>query len=556
MLAVILGALAIVVADAHSKSRQELERAFYARPPVAAALFAGLVHGSVNAASVPANLTRPTVSGSELRGDAARGGQRLAVYAADGTLLAQREFTPGAPVASAAQQRLVTDQAIRQGASISAVLGDPPRESLDMAASYRSAAGKRVMVTEIPLAAVSALLPGYMSAMVERGGEAFILDAANRVIGSSLTGVASGAIAPDPALRAALARSREGAYPRGDAPWHYASAVIPGTTWRVVLAVPDATLYAPISSVAISWLLLLLFALCGVVVLVLVARSRQDSERLARTYRELEIRNAEIEEATQAKSRFLASMSHELRTPLNGVIGFAELMHDGRVGEVSDLHREYLGDILSSARHLLTLINHVLDISKVEAGKLELNPELFDAGLLVAEVQAALRPLAEEKEIVLEADVDRDMGRVFADPDKLRQVLFNYVSNAIKHTPPQGRIEIRVAPSEHEEWMLSLEVQDTGIGIAPEDIGKLFSEFGQLKPDNGRPMPGTGLGLAVTKRIVEAQAGTVGVRSVVGQGSVFFATIPYRQPAPPPQSATAEDRGDRVAVTAADGPGG
>ncbi|HWF74407.1 MAG TPA: ATP-binding protein [Solirubrobacteraceae bacterium] len=533
MLAVALGGLAIVVADAHSRSRQELERAFYARPPIAAALFAGLLRGSVNAGSVPSNLTHGRVTASELRADRAQGGQRLTVYAGDGRLLAELAVAPGAPVPSVAQQRLVTDLAIKHGTSISSVLGFPPAASLDMATAYRTPVGERVMVTEFPLAAVSALLPGYMSAMVERGGEAFILDPAYRIIGTSDAGVAPGTVASDPALLSALAKHGDGGYARAGSPWHYASGTIPGTPWRIVLSVPDSTLYAPISSAVISWVLLALFALCGIVVLALVARSRRDADRLAGTYRELEVRNAEIEEATEAKSRFLASMSHELRTPLNGVIGFAELMHDGRVGEVSDRQREYLGDILASARHLLILINDVLDISKVEAGKLELHPELFDPARLVTEVQAGLRPLADDKEIVLEAHVDPDLEKVFTDPAKLRQILFNYVSNAIKFTAPRGRVEIRLAPSPHEDGMLRLEVEDSGVGIAPEDIVKLFVEFGQLKASTGRPVPGTGLGLAVTKRVVEAQGGSVDVRSVVGRGSVFSATLPYRSPVAP-----------------------
>jgi signal transduction histidine kinase len=221
------------------------------------------------------------------------------------------------------------------------------------------------------------------------------------------------------------------------------------------------------------------------------------------------------------------------------------------VGEVSVQHREYLGDILASARHLLTLINDVLDISKVEAGKVELHPELFDPERLVAEVQTALRPLADDKEISLEAHVNPDLGDVFADPDKFRQLLFNYVSNAIKFTPPHGRVDIRVAPWPDQEGALRVEVEDTGVGIAPEDIGKLFTEFGQLKPGDGRPMPGTGLGLAVTKRIVEAQAGTVGVRSVLGRGSVFFATLPCRPPLPAARDSAERDSAERSAVAVA-----
>jgi signal transduction histidine kinase/DNA-binding response OmpR family regulator len=239
---------------------------------------------------------------------------------------------------------------------------------------------------------------------------------------------------------------------------------------------------------------------------------------------ELEEQSRRVQEATRLKSEFLANMSHELRTPLNAIIGFAELMHDGKVGPVSEQHVEFLGDILTSSRHLLQLINDVLDLSKVEAGKMEFRPEPVDLERLVFEVQGILRTMSAKKRIRVSAEVSPEVGTVVLDPGKLKQVLYNYLSNALKFTPEGGRVEIRARP--HGPDHFELEVEDTGIGIRPEDVGRLFAEFQQLDASSSKAHPGTGLGLALTKRMVEAQAGHVGVRSTPGSGSLFFAVLP------------------------------
>ncbi len=231
--------------------------------------------------------------------------------------------------------------------------------------------------------------------------------------------------------------------------------------------------------------------------------------------------------ATEAKSRFLASVSHELRTPLNGIIGFSELMYDGKLGPISDEQQEIMGDILTSAQHLLGLISDILDISKVEAGKMEFRPETSPVDRLVFEVRDIVRPLASRKGVELMAEV-ADGLQLVIDPARFKQVLFNYLSNAVKFTPAGGRVQLRVELT--AAGKLRVEVEDTGIGIAPEDMPLLFNEFRQL-PNNRKPDQGTGLGLAVTRHIVEAQGGTVSVRSVLGRGSVFVAELPEMKPA-------------------------
>ncbi len=244
---------------------------------------------------------------------------------------------------------------------------------------------------------------------------------------------------------------------------------------------------------------------------------------LERKNRELSAQNLRVQEATRLKSEFLANMSHELRTPLNAIIGFSELMHDGLAGPLTDQQREFLGDVLTSSRHLLQLINDVLDLAKVEAGKMELRPEPLDLQQVVGEVRDVARSLSARKGVRLQVVVEPGLTATL-DASKLKQVLYNFVSNAIKFTPEQGTVTLRARG--HDAERLRVEVQDTGIGIAAADLDKLFIEFHQLDAGAGKRYQGTGLGLALTRRIVAAQGGEVGVESTPGEGSTFFALLP------------------------------
>jgi protein-histidine pros-kinase len=231
-----------------------------------------------------------------------------------------------------------------------------------------------------------------------------------------------------------------------------------------------------------------------------------------------------MQEASRLKTEFLANMSHELRTPLNAIIGFAELMHRGKVGPVSAEHEEYLGDILTSSKHLLHLINDVLDLAKIEAGKMEFRPEPVELTKLAREVCDIVRGLAASQRLQLETHVDPEVATVVVDPPRVKQILYNYLSNAIKFTPPGGRVTIRILPE--GATLFRIDVEDTGVGIAADDMSKLFVEFQQLDASASKTYQGTGLGLALTKKLAEAHGGRVAVRSARGEGSTFSVILP------------------------------
>jgi signal transduction histidine kinase len=240
--------------------------------------------------------------------------------------------------------------------------------------------------------------------------------------------------------------------------------------------------------------------------------------------RVLHDRNIELQNAAEAKDRFLANMSHELRTPLNGILGFAEFLVDGKPGKVNPKQKEYLEDILNSGRHLLQLISDVLDLAKVGAGKMELNVEKFLFSKAIEEVCAVTKPIAQKKSIQIEVHIAPEISEVTLDKQKLKQILYNLLSNAIKFNHEGGKVSIR-AESYHPA-RVKLVVNDTGVGIKAEDSGRLFKEFEQLDSGASRHYEGTGLGLALTRKIVELQGGTIEMQSEVGRGSTFTVILP------------------------------
>ncbi|HET7505355.1 MAG TPA: ATP-binding protein [Kofleriaceae bacterium] len=255
----------------------------------------------------------------------------------------------------------------------------------------------------------------------------------------------------------------------------------------------------------------------------LTEQRQRRADELRKKSEELEADNRRMQEAARLQSEFLANMSHELRTPLNAIIGFADLMYRGLAGPVDAQHREFLGDILTSSRHLLQLISDVLDLSKIESGALEVVPEPVELARLIGDVRDILRGMAGDRKIELELELVGDLGSVTVDPAKLRQILYNYISNALKFTPEGGRVTLRASLAGDT---FRVEVEDTGVGIAAADQRYLFTAFRQLDSSATKRYPGAGLGLALTKRLAEAHGGTVGVHSAPGAGSTFWVELP------------------------------
>jgi signal transduction histidine kinase len=245
----------------------------------------------------------------------------------------------------------------------------------------------------------------------------------------------------------------------------------------------------------------------------------------ARLFREIEVKSRELEVASQHKSEFLASMSHELRTPLNAIIGFSDVLLQGMFGETNEKQTEYLRDILASGQHLLSLINDILDLSKIEAGRMELDLAAFDLPTAIDDALLLMRERAGRRGITLQRHVDERVGEIRADQRKVKQVLLNLLSNAVKFTPEGGRIEVRAALA---DGSAEISVTDTGIGIAPEDHDAVFEEFRQVgKAD--KKAEGTGLGLALCRKFVELHGGRIWVKSEFGKGSTFTFALPVRR---------------------------
>jgi signal transduction histidine kinase len=232
----------------------------------------------------------------------------------------------------------------------------------------------------------------------------------------------------------------------------------------------------------------------------------------------------EVEAANRNKSEFLANMSHELRTPLNAIIGFSEVLSERMFGDVNDKQAEYLHDILESGRHLLALINDVLDLSKIEAGRMELERGDFDLSATIENTLVLVRERAQRRNIALTRTIDDGLGTILADERKVKQVLLNLLSNAIKFTPEGGRIDVRAAL---RDGMAEVSVSDTGVGIAPEDQDKVFEEFRQVGTAS-KKVEGTGLGLAISRKFIELHGGRIWVTSQIGNGSTFAFNLPVR----------------------------
>jgi signal transduction histidine kinase len=251
---------------------------------------------------------------------------------------------------------------------------------------------------------------------------------------------------------------------------------------------------------------------------------REANRQLDAKLTELSERNIELFRANKLKSEFLANMSHEFRTPLNAILGFAQVLRDKPTLLKKERGQRYAENIIASGNRLLAMINDLLDLAKAQAGKMELHVERASIGQLCESLVSSFSLLAEQKRIRLHVEVDPDVPLVRTDVGKVQQILYNFLSNAVKFTPPRGQIDIRAYML--DEKMLRLAVRDTGCGIAAEDRDSIFDKFRQGDGSLTRQSPGSGLGLTISKELAGMLAGTVGVESEVGVGSTFWLDIP------------------------------
>jgi len=343
-------------------------------------------------------------------------------------------------------------------------------------------------------------------------------------------------------------------------------ATVPTTKWKVFVEQPESAAFAPLrGTIWRTALLIALFVLVATALSILLARRlvrpikhmqraaeaigggayderievrRRDElgllagafNRMAERLQELigglertvAVRTAQLESASRHKSEFLANMSHELRTPLNAIIGFTQVLQQKLFGEVNDKQEEYLGDINSSANHLLELINDVLDLSKVEAGQVELDVEQFSLREALERGVAMIRERASKDGVGVQLELDPGVDLVDGDERRIRQVVFNLLSNAVKFTPVGGNVDISSARLDGDVYV---SIADTGPGIAPEDQERIFEEFQQTEL-GAEEREGTGLGLALSKKLIELHGGRIWVESEPGKGSKFTFTLP------------------------------
>ncbi len=272
----------------------------------------------------------------------------------------------------------------------------------------------------------------------------------------------------------------------------------------------------------------------------LMALNERLEEKVLERTRELETLNKDLEKTNKLKSQFIANMSHELRTPLNSIIGFSESLLHLPVGEMNEKQKRYVGNIFASGNHLLQLINNILDIAKIEAGRLALYCEEFPVGPVIEETISIVDMLARKKDISLHCEIDDGVGSVVADRIKFKQMLYNLLSNAIKFTPEKGVVHLKSRPLEQfdafkpgmkqfSEKLIHISVRDTGIGIRPQDMERIFDEFEQADSSYTKEHEGTGIGLSLTKKLVEMHGGYIWAESEVGKGSTFNFIMPVSQ---------------------------
>jgi signal transduction histidine kinase len=374
---------------------------------------------------------------------------------------------------------------------------------------------RNVLVADIPVSH----LADWLRPIAGSGQRVYVLDESDRQIAA--VGAGDTVVAPmSGSVLSAVQGKDHFAARLADGPSDgrtIASALVTSSAWHVAVVRPVSAAELELSDTSAQqrWLRV---ALIGFLLIGATLVGWFD-QRLRTQGRALEL-------ASRHKSEFLANMSHELRTPLNAVIGFSDVLLQKMFGELNERQEEYVRDIREAGRHQLALVNDILDLSKVEAGRMELEPTDFSLPALITDATALLRERASQKGVRLVVATDETLGSIHADERKIKQVLFNLVMNAIKFTPSGGTITVA---GERTSAAVSVSVTDTGIGIAAEDQTRIFEEFRQAGDSAGRAIEGTGLGLSLAKRFIELHRGTLSVVSEPGRGSRFVFVLP--QPA-------------------------
>jgi signal transduction histidine kinase len=526
---VLLGGCAFLLNDSQGRLRSESEKRFQSRATVSAALTESLFGSAAAQAQQDAakRFGGRTIDEAALTRRAKQ--SQLAYLRVIGPKGKQLAATPGAPAyARGDGARLPTYviQALKGKPYLSnispAAKGALP--TIEWALPYKTAFGPRILVNGMKAIQLTQFLAAYLAKARETADmEAHVIDDSGQIIANA-AGAGQRDTHLDPSLAKALDEGTRGAYKKAGVEHYFASAPVSGSSWRVVVSEPTSELYPSLVSTRkwVLWAVFAAFAIAAAMSLVLLRRLLTKADELAGANKELEQQKKAAQAASRAKGDFLANMSHELRTPLTSIIGYSELLVDGGT-EDPEVERKFLGSVASNARHLEQLVNDILDLSKLEAGKMEFKAERVDLTVLVNDLTQAMGVLAEQKQIQLVTRVAPEVSWVVSDPPRLKQVLYNYLSNALKFTHEGGRIEVQITPEGSEDFRVS--VQDDGAGIPLEDQTRLFKHFQQVHAPV-KENEGTGLGLALVKQIVEAQGGRVGVRSAPGEGSVFFAVLP------------------------------
>ncbi|MDP9319609.1 MAG: sensor histidine kinase [Chloroflexota bacterium] len=398
------------------------------------------------------------------------------------------------------------------------------------------------LVAELDLARVA----DWLSPVVASGEDVYVVDRKGRLVArTGAAGTQLQDLSADPIVSAAVSRQlapTAGRDPLTGAERFMASQAVPQLGWYVLAlrsgAAAAGEVEATLNQLLLSRLLLVAVLLVGSVLMARtgsqVVAQRNQNVRLVAAIRET---SAQLEIASRHKSEFLANMSHELRTPLNAIIGFSDVLRQGMVGELSDKQAEYMDDVLVSARHLLALINDILDLSKVEAGRMELELSSFSVREAVDNGVMMVRERAARAGVVLGATVASDVDEIEADQRKVKQVLFNLLTNAVKFTPSGGHVDVAASRADGE---IRVSVRDSGIGIAPEDQERVFEEFQQVSAAKRVSAEGTGLGLPLARRFVELHGGRLWVESTPGAGSTFTFSLPMRAAEPLPAGSAAQ----------------